>query len=167
MLRTCGLSPFCPSHLMLRKRRACYAQPREALQERQDSVQALSATIISPDPRCRALVCCHIPPFPIFMFRQRRPCRAPSYVRLTSLVASLQRVRMKATTLYMPNNMTCFVPVVCRHSTIEQSSCSNEDHRAAQGQGPRRPWTHRPLINEQEVILDQGSRLLKMDNPVP
>jgi len=82
-----------------------------------------------------------------------------------ALFASLQRVRMKATTLYMPNNMTCFVPVICRHSTIEQSSCSNEEHRAAQveAQSPRDQSHH----SEREVILHQGSRLPKRDHPVP
>ena len=82
-----------------------------------------------------------------------------------ALFASLQRVRMKATTLYMPNNMTCFVLVICRHSTIEQSSCSNEEHRAAQveAQSPRDQSHH----SEREVILHQGSRLPKRDHPVP
>ena len=62
-----------------------------SLQARRDSIQVLSESITSFEPSCRAPVCCHIPPVTIFMFRQRRPCRAPSYARQTSPIRFLAK----------------------------------------------------------------------------
>ena len=83
LLCTCDLSPFCQSHFMFRQRRACHAQPKEGPSRKARQHSDVEQVHRKSRPRCRAHVRCHTPPVTIFMFRPRRPCRAPSYAHLS------------------------------------------------------------------------------------